>query len=89
MSIYNVAGGSAFVCAVSLLIVTACVNPRNDFNPFFTQGCSSRDSQGNCLTATCKTDATSDCQVFAAGCLRVGANYNGTKDKGECTRESA
>jgi hypothetical protein len=86
MSIYNVAGRSAFV---SLLILTAYMNPRDNFNPFFATECTSKDSNGNCLKVTCKSDATSDCQVFAAGCLRVGANYNGSKDSGECTRASA
>ena len=51
----------------------------------FERECTQRDEGGNCLQASCKADADSDCTTFAAGCVREGHHYAGTSDGGMCT----
>jgi hypothetical protein len=85
---------SAFLYAVSLLLLTACAaKPRDNFNPFkdyggtsvyFTMECSKKIGD-QCVQATCKADQTSNCGDFAKGCLNNDGYYQGSGAGGTCS----
>ncbi|HEY3910768.1 MAG TPA: hypothetical protein VGM07_12865 [Stellaceae bacterium] len=71
------------------------MNPRASINPFTSYGsatpyaefgCSAKDKDGNCLQATCKADAQSNCDDRAAGCLRNDGYLKGSSEGGTCTK---
>jgi hypothetical protein len=58
---------------------------------YATTECTAKNPQGTegvdyCNQKTCKKDAESNCQQFAASCLDSGHHYAGTADAGTCSR---
>jgi len=85
-----------FLCAVSVAALTGCtMNPQGTINPFTNYGpstpyaefgCSAKDKDGNCLKATCKADAASNCDDWAAGCLRNDGYLQGSSEGATCSK---
>jgi hypothetical protein len=54
---------------------------------YATTQCVTPNADGvRCDKKTCKTDAQSNCKVFAEACMDTGHSYNGTHSEGTCTR---
>jgi len=54
---------------------------------YATTECTQGNADGvRCDKKTCKTDARSDCNGFAAKCIYYGHQYDGTRTEGTCTR---
>ena len=77
------------------MALISCTNPRGAINPFTNYGpgtpyaefgCSAKDKDGQCLKATCKADAQSNCNDWAAGCLNHDGYLQGTSDSATCSR---
>jgi hypothetical protein len=84
-----------WTCSAALLILTACVNPRQNTNPltdygganpYFESECTVKTSSGECVKATCKEDAVSNCNDWAAGCLNHDGYYQGSSAGGTCSK---
>lgn len=86
--------------AISLLILTACamnparaMNLRANVNPFKSYGatayfkseCTTKIN-GDCVAAKCKQDAESNCDVWAAGCLKNDGYFKGSSEGGTCSK---
>jgi hypothetical protein len=54
--------------------------------PYAEFGCSYKDKDGHCLKATCKADAQSNCDDWAAGCLRHDGYLQGTSESATCSK---
>jgi hypothetical protein len=83
------------VIFVSMTLLCSCATGRNvrgvdvmDENPrgqviYNTRNCTNWDAERQrCNVKTCRQDASSDCQQFAAACLDTGHHYSGTKEGG-------
>jgi hypothetical protein len=77
------------------LMLAACVNPRQNINPltqygganpYFESECTVKTSGGECVKATCKEDAVSNCNDWAAGCLNHDGYYQGSSSGGTCSK---
>lgn len=83
-----------FLCAAGVAALTGCtMNQQGTINPFTNYGsgtpyaeCSFKDEDGNCLKATCKADAQSNCDDWAAGCLRNDGYLQGSSEGGTCSK---
>lgn len=80
---------------VGLLGLTACVaNPPVAVNPFtttgqtpyFTSQCDVKTSGGECVKASCKADAQSNCNDWVAGCLSHDGYFQGSSEGGTCSK---
>ena len=80
---------------VGLLALGACVaNPAVTLNPFtttgktayFTSQCDVKTSGGECVKASCKADAQSNCNDWAAGCLNHDGYFQGSSAGGTCSK---
>ena len=86
------------IILATLLLVSGCstTRPGADVNVldqdtgnhavFATTECTIKNPNGTCDKKTCKKDADGDCMGLAAGCLKYGNSYSGTKNEGTCTR---
>jgi hypothetical protein len=79
---------------ISIAALTGCtMNPQGTINPFTNYGtpyaefgCAAKEKDGNCLKATCKADAQSNCDDWAAGCLRHDGYLQGSSEGGTCSK---
>jgi hypothetical protein len=58
---------------------------------YATTNCTVKNPRGTegvdyCNVKTCKQDEKSNCEAFAAGCLKYGNYYSGTAEAGTCKR---
>ncbi|HXC90763.1 MAG TPA: hypothetical protein VNV18_11425 [Stellaceae bacterium] len=85
-----------FACAVSQLIMAGCVmNPKAGVDPFkdygkadpyFESECTVKANNGECVKATCKEDAVSNCDDWVAGCLNHDGYFQGSSAGGTCSK---
>ena len=88
--------GTLAIILVMLAILAGCatyslgaINPLTGYGvaiPLIEQGCSYTAKNGECMKAWCKADAAGSCDDWAAGCLRVGAYYQGSSSGGTCSK---
>ncbi|MBV9653010.1 MAG: hypothetical protein JOZ42_00455 [Acetobacteraceae bacterium] len=81
---------------ICLLMMAGCAGPPGrtidpltkygKADPYFESECTVKDKAGDCLKATCKEDAVSNCNDWAAGCLNHDGAYQGTSAGGTCTK---
>ncbi len=84
------------ISGISLLLLGGCVmNSRNNANPFTSYGradpyfeseCTVKANNGDCVKATCKEDAVSNCNDWAAGCLTHDGYFQGSSAGGTCSK---
>jgi hypothetical protein len=85
-----------WICSAILLTLAACGrNPKQNVNPFtdygrastyFESECTVKTNNGDCVKATCKEDAVSNCNDWAAGCLNHDGYYQGSSSGGTCSK---
>jgi hypothetical protein len=85
-----------FLCAAGMAASTGCtmnqeaaINPFTNYGsgtPYAEFGCSFKDKAGDCLKATCKADAQSNCDDWAAGCLRNDGYLQGSSGGATCSK---
>ena len=88
--------GMLAIVSAMLIVLAGCaaysvgaINPLTGYGgavPLIEQGCSFKAKSGECMKAWCKADSAGSCDDWAAGCLRVGAYYQGSSSGGTCSK---